>query len=70
MPRGERQAIARSFRLLETTPALGRPLDDIPDFRELLIPFGQSGYVALYRYDATEDAVYVLAFRHQKEGGY
>src|SRR5271168_3589619 len=38
--------------------------------RELVIGFGDSGYVALYRHDSTADVVYVLAFRHQKEAGY
>ena len=64
------QAILRQFELLERQPAMGRPLDDVPELRELLIPFGDSGYVALYRYEATADAVYILAFRHQKEAGY
>jgi plasmid stabilization system protein ParE len=64
------QAILHQFRLLERHPAMGRPLDDLPDLRELLIPFGDTGYVALYRHEASEDAVYVLAFRHQKEAGY
>ena len=64
------QAIVHQFRLLERHPAMGRPLDDVPELRELLIPFGDSGYVALYRYEASEDAAYVLAFRHQKEAGY
>ena len=35
--------------------------------RELIIPFGDSGYVALYRYEIEADSVYVLAFRRQKE---
>jgi ParE toxin of type II toxin-antitoxin system, parDE len=38
--------------------------------RELVIPFGESGYVALYRHDAEADLVYILAFRHQREAGY
>jgi hypothetical protein len=38
--------------------------------RELVIGFGDSGDVALYRYEPDTDAVYVLAFRHQKEAGY
>jgi hypothetical protein len=56
--------------MLETTPAMGRPLANQPELRELPIAFGDSGYVALYRYLPTEDTVYVLAFRHQKEVGY
>jgi hypothetical protein len=38
--------------------------------RELIIAFGDSGYVALYRHDRERDMVYVLAFRHQREAGY
>lgn len=64
------QAIQRQFLLLEKTPDIGRPFPDEPDLRELVIPFGDSGYVALYRYEPSDDAVYVLAFRHQKEAGY
>ncbi len=42
---------------------------ELPEFRELLIPFGDGGYAALYRYVAEEDAVVVVAFRHQREAG-
>ncbi len=63
------QAIARQFVLLETHPDIGRPFPDLPELRELVIGFGDSGYVALYRQEPEADAVYVLAFRHQKEAG-
>lgn len=56
--------------MLETTPLMGRPFSEIPEWFELLIDFGDSGYVALYRYESADDSVYVLAFRHQKEVGY
>ncbi len=64
------QAIERHFALLETNPEIGRPFPDLPELRELVIGFGDSGYVALYRHESTDDAVYVLAFRHQKEAGF
>lgn len=64
------QAIERQFLLLESTPDIGRPVAEIPELRELMIAFGDSGYVALYRHEPADDAVYVLAFRHQKEAGY
>lgn len=64
------QAIDRQFLLLETFPDIGRPYPDLPELRELVIAFGDSGYVALYRHEPADDAVYVLAFRHQKEAGY
>ncbi len=64
------QAIERQFLLLETAPDTGRPFPEMPELRELVIAFGDSGYVALYRHEPGADAVYVLAFRHQKEAGY
>jgi len=56
--------------VLETQPGVGRPLEDEPDLRELIISFGDSGYVALYHYEHQTDCVLLLAFRHQKEAGY
>lgn len=64
------QIIERQFALLETTPDIGRPLPELPELRELIINFGDSGYVVLYRHEPADDTVYVLAFRHQKEAGY
>ena len=64
------RAIEYQFALLETEPEMGRPDDDLPELRELIIPFGDSGYVALYRHEVKTDSLYVLAFRHQKEAGY
>lgn len=64
------KVIEHTFALLETEPEIGRPFDDLTKLRELIIPFGDSGYVALYRFDKNSDSVYVLAFRHQKEAGY
>lgn len=64
------QAIRRKFVQLETNPEIGRPLDDLPELRELIIEFGDTGYVTLYRYEQGTNTVYLLAFRHQKEAGY
>ena len=64
------RAIAASLLMLETTPAMGRPFADEPTLRELVISFGDSGYVALYRHLPAEDAVVILAVRHQREAGY
>lgn len=63
------EVIERYLLLLETTPEMGRPLAEYPDLRELIIGFGDSGYAALYRYEPGQQAVYILAFRHQKEAG-
>ncbi len=64
------QAINRQFTLLETNPEIGRPIADLAEIRELLIGFGDSGYIALYRHESISNTVYILAFRHQKEAGY
>jgi plasmid stabilization system protein ParE len=62
--------IAVRLLALETAPGIGRPFDSESNLRELVISFGSSGYVALYRHEPADDAVYVLAFRHQREAGY
>jgi len=64
------QVIEQQFLLLETSPDIGRPYPEAPELRELVMAFGDSGCVALYRHEPADDAVYVLAFRHQKEAGY
>ncbi|RKE85643.1 type II toxin-antitoxin system RelE/ParE family toxin [Rhizobium sp. AG855] len=62
--------IEQSLLKLETSPLIGRPIDGQSVMREVVIPFGDRGYVALYRYEAEADLLYILAFRHQREGGY
>ncbi len=71
-PHAARRAAAtirETAGLLAAQPQIGRPAEDVaPGFRELLIGFGETGYVALYRFDG--ETVAVLAVRHQKEAGY
>ncbi len=63
-------AIIKSLQILSHQPHIGRPVEDMPDeFREWPIEFGDSGYLARYRYDHSEH-VTVLAIRHQKEVGF
>lgn len=57
------QAISAQLSLLESVPEIGRPFALAPELRELMVEFGDSGYVALYRCEASNDAVFVLAFR-------
>ncbi|MGE8105317.1 type II toxin-antitoxin system RelE/ParE family toxin [Allorhizobium sp. NPDC080224] len=64
------KAINQQLKLLESRPEIGRRLERQPELRELTIGFGAYGYVALYRYEASEEVVYLLAFRHQREAGY
>jgi len=41
------RAISQRFERLEKEPEIGKPWDDLPELRELLIQFGDSGFVAL-----------------------
>lgn len=54
---------------LATTPYSFRKAGNSPTRRELIIPFGASGYVALYEI-ASPSSVMVLAVRHQREEDY
>jgi plasmid stabilization system protein ParE len=63
------KAIRVGVKVLAHQPRIGRPVEDMEaELREWLIDFGNSGYVALYRVD--DEAVSILAVRHQKEAGY
>ena len=62
-------SIRKGIKVIELQPGIGRPIADMePEYREWLIEFGASGYVAKYRLDG--DSAVVLAVRHQKEAGY
>lgn len=62
-------AIRAGVKVLADHPEIGRPLEDMdPEYREWPIDFGDSGYIALYRYDG--ETALILAVRHQREAGY
>jgi len=63
--------IERALTLLEEFPWSCRASSAIvqPQFRELIIPFGKRGYVALFEIE-DEDVVTILAVRHQRESDY
>jgi len=67
-----REAIAKAIELLAVFPfscrkALGG--DGNPFLRELIIPFGGAGYVALFEIE-NRNTVTLLALRHQREEDY
>ena len=63
------KAIRESVKILANQPEIGRPVEDMePEYREWLVDFGDSGYIALYHYDG--HMAVILAMRHQKEAGY
>lgn len=64
------KTIKQAALLLETFPGAGRPANDLdPEHRELVIPFGISGYVFVYEVQENQQ-ILILALKHQKEVGY
>jgi len=62
-------AIRKGANILRDFPQAGRPAEDLePEHRELLLPFGASGYAIFY--ETIDDCVCILAVKHQKEAGY
>ena len=63
------KAIQDGVRVISAQPGIGRPVEHMdPEYREWLISFGDSGYLALYRDD--QQTLTILAIRHQREAGY
>ena len=63
------KAIRQGAKVLEQQPRVGRPVEEMDnEYRDWIIDFGDSGYVARYRVDP--QFVSVLAVRHEKEVGF
>ena len=63
------RAIRAGMRAVGDEPGVGRPVEGMdPAFRDRIIPYGDSGYVARYRIEG--DTAVILAVRHQKEAGF
>jgi plasmid stabilization system protein ParE len=60
--------LIQAFQVLTHSPLIGRPVRG--GKRELVIGQDSRGYVALYRFVADVDTVFVLAVRSQRESGY
>lgn len=61
-------AICSAVENLGAHPLLGRRVHR--DIRELVISYGATGYIALYRFLISQDEIRVLALRHQREIGF
>jgi plasmid stabilization system protein ParE len=62
-------AIQSGFATLKTSPFTCRKAEQSPFLRELIIPFGATGYVALFEISDSQTVV-IAAVRHQREGDY
>ncbi len=68
LERAAANSIRSAVETLATHPLVGRRIEG--DLRELVISFGATGYIALYRFLIHQDEVRVLALRSQREIGY
>ena len=63
-------AIRSAIEVLRFSPfSCRKALPDNPFLRELIIPFGSAGYVALFEIESG-NTVNILAVRHQREEDY
>jgi plasmid stabilization system protein ParE len=63
------KAIIQAVQSLRKLPERGRNAEWLGEnYRELVIKFGGTGYIAIYRVD--DPQIFVLAVCHQKEAGY
>ena len=61
-------AISEAVEMLTRHPLIGRVLEG--ELRELVISFGRTGYIALYRFLPVAVEVRILAIRHQRKLDY
>ena len=65
---GAAEAIRTAVSLLADHPLIGRRIRG--QIRELVISYGRTGYVALYRFVPAVAQVRILAIKHQREFRY
>ena len=61
-------AIRRAVETLDDHPLIGRRREG--EIRELVISYGKTGYIALYRFLPERNLIRLLAIRHQHELDY
>lgn len=63
------KTIRQHANKLSRFPQAGKPADDLdPEHRELIIPFGGTGYTLIY--EVWPGFILILAVRHQRQAGY
>jgi plasmid stabilization system protein ParE len=69
------EAAQRAVRLIRTAvtpiasnPRIGKPVEDLPEYHDIFIPFGASGYVLRYRIQG--DTIFIIAVKHCREAGF
>ena len=62
------QAIKEATQRLIEAPSTGKPVKDLPQYRDLLTRFGAGGYVVRYRGYA--ETIYIVHIRHYREADF
>ena len=60
--------IRQAVEVLADHPLIGRRVEG--ELRELVISYGKTGYVALYRFLPAQHQIRILVVRHQRELDY
>jgi len=61
-------SIKKAVAALEINPRLGKVVEDLPDFHDIIIPFAGRSYILRYR--THDDIVFIVAIRHSREVGF
>jgi plasmid stabilization system protein ParE len=69
LPEQVMASLRAGIATLKTSPFTCRKAGRSPFLRELIVPFGRSGYVALFEIEDASNVV-VVAVRHQLEDDY
>lgn len=69
LPEQAMVSLRAGIATLKTSPFTCRKVGQSPFLRELIVPFGRSGYVALFEIEDASNVV-VVAVRHQREDDY
>ena len=59
------KSIIKTANSLSEHPHLGHPMEDLPEFNKIFIPFGQNGYDMHYRID--HGNIIILRIWHNRE---
>lgn len=57
--------ILETTNLLLTAPNMGKPLEDMPEYRQLIVKFGAGTFTICYRLDIA--SIIIVAIKHSKE---
>lgn len=62
------EILKQAAKRLAELSNIGKPVADLPDYRDLLIRFGAAGY--LMRYKIHQESVYIVHIRHYRESDF